>query len=106
MPKLGNRRGAYGVDAPQVLLLMALGAAGFMLIGVVVSAPGLVVAGLLLTVTSASFLFTTLVGKFAVWKELLAGLGLQGDEQLLDIGCGRGAVLLMAAQLLPQGQAV
>ncbi len=27
-------------------------------------------------------------------------------ERLLDIGCGRGAVLLMAAQRLPRGQAV
>src|SRR5207249_4073043 len=45
-------------------------------------------------------------GKFAVWAELLRGLGLRGDERLLDMGCGRGAVLLMAAQLLPAGRAV
>jgi cyclopropane fatty-acyl-phospholipid synthase-like methyltransferase len=31
---------------------------------------------------------------------------LKGDERLLDIGCGRGAVLLMAAQRLPRGRAI
>ena len=52
------------------------------------------------------FVHTTRAGKFAVWAELLDRLGLKGDERLLDIGCGRGAVLLMAAQLLPRGRAV
>lgn len=46
------------------------------------------------------------MGKFAVWAELLDRLELEGDERLLDIGCGRGAVLLMAAQHLPRGRAV
>ncbi|HEU0114666.1 MAG TPA: class I SAM-dependent methyltransferase, partial [Thermomicrobiales bacterium] len=31
---------------------------------------------------------------------------LRGDERVLDLGCGRGAVLLMAAQLAPRGKAV
>ena len=48
----------------------------------------------------------TRAGKFAVWAELLDRLELRGDERLLDIGCGRGAVLLMAAQRLPRGRAV
>ena len=33
-------------------------------------------------------------------------LGLRGDERILDMGCGRGAVLLMAAQRLTTGRAV
>jgi len=41
-----------------------------------------------------------------VWVELLDGLALRGDEQILDMGCGRGAVLLMAAQHLTTGRAV
>ena len=32
--------------------------------------------------------------------------GLRGDETLLDLGCGRGAVLLAAAKLLPNGRAI
>ena len=41
-----------------------------------------------------------------MWAEILSGLGLRGDERLLDLGCGRGAVLLAAAKLIPAGQAV
>jgi ubiquinone/menaquinone biosynthesis C-methylase UbiE len=54
----------------------------------------------------ASYLYTTLRGKFVVWSELLDRLGLRGDERILDLGCGRGAVLLMAAQHLTTGRAV
>jgi SAM-dependent methyltransferase len=52
------------------------------------------------------YIHTTRAGKFAVWADLLDRLELRGDERLLDIGCGRGAVLLMAAQHLPRGRAV
>src|SRR5207253_8454791 len=55
---------------------------------------------------SASYLYTTRRGKFAAWAELLDRLGLRGDERVLDMGCGRGAVLLMAAQHLTTGRAV
>jgi O-methyltransferase involved in polyketide biosynthesis/precorrin-6B methylase 2 len=43
---------------------------------------------------------------FEVWGRILDGLSLRGDETLLDIGCGRGAVLLTAAKLLPAGRAI
>jgi O-methyltransferase involved in polyketide biosynthesis/precorrin-6B methylase 2 len=45
-------------------------------------------------------------GKFEVWARILHGLSLRGDETLLDMGCGRGAVLLTAAKLLPAGRAI
>jgi arsenite methyltransferase len=58
-------------------------------------------------VTSAAlFIHTTRVGKFQVWAEILDDLRLRGDEKLLDLGCGRGAVLLTAAKLLPNGRAI
>src|SRR5216110_66726 len=52
------------------------------------------------------YLHSTLRGKFVVWAELLDKLGLRGDERILDLGCGRGAALLMAAQHLTTGRAV
>jgi arsenite methyltransferase len=71
-----------------------------------VSAVALSVAALWLFLNAGIYIYTTRSGKFAVWSELLDRLKLKGDERLLDIGCGRGAVLLMAAQRLPRGQAV
>jgi arsenite methyltransferase len=41
-----------------------------------------------------------------VWDRLLDDLHLQGDESVLDLGCGRGAVLIAAARRLTQGSAV
>ncbi|TMF58464.1 MAG: class I SAM-dependent methyltransferase [Chloroflexi bacterium] len=55
---------------------------------------------------TASFIYTTRAGKFAVWANLLRQLDLRGDERILDMGSGRGAVLMMAAKLVPRGHAV
>lgn len=113
------RRGNYGFDAPYVPLLMALGGAALLALaawglwdGKMHSTSGAISiysqggGGLWLLLNAGVFVYTTRAGKFAVWTELLDQLMLQGDERLLDIGCGRGAVLLMAAQHLPRGRAV
>lgn len=55
---------------------------------------------------TASYLYSTQRGKFEVWSELLDELGLHGDERLLDVGCGRGAVLLLGAERVRAGRAV
>jgi arsenite methyltransferase len=54
---------------------------------------------------AASYFYRTGPGKLSVWNELLDGLDLRGDENVLDIGCGRGAVLISAAHRLPRGRA-
>ena len=64
------------------------------------------VAGLGPLATVAIHAHTTLRGKFLVWSGILSGLGLKGDEHVLDLGCGRGAVLMAAAKMLPAGRAV
>ena len=60
--------------------------------------------GVYMLLSGASYIYTTRRGKFQVWAELLSSLNLRGDEQVLDLGTGRGAVLLMAAALLPKGK--
>jgi len=117
MSSLPARRGDYGFDAPYAPVLMALGGACLLAMSVrrmslaegrpaMMSAVGLSVAALWLFLNAGIFVHTTRAGKFTVWAELLDGLDLKGDERLLDIGCGRGAVLLMAAKRLPRGRVV
>jgi arsenite methyltransferase len=105
-------RSRYGIDEPRWPLLGA--AAGTALLVAAMWARGrsgrwalLPAAGAVCFLGGAvDYLHTTTRGKFAVWRELLRDLDLRGDETVLDMGCGRGAVLLMAARLVPGGQAI
>ncbi len=106
------RRGSYGMDAPYVPALMLLGstplwagAVRSVLAGDLGGAAMMGASAAFLVLCAVSYLYTTFAGKFAVWGELLAGLKLRGDEQVLDVGCGRGAVLLLAAERLRAGRA-
>jgi len=101
-----RRRGSYGIDAPYASALLA----GLVVLYVVLAiVTGRVVFWLVvpfILAVEAWHLYFTLRGKFVVWAELLDRLRLRGDERILDLGCGRGAVLLMAAQHLTTGRAV
>ncbi|MFI9595684.1 class I SAM-dependent methyltransferase [Nonomuraea sp. NPDC052265] len=107
---MSTRHGSYGFDAPWALggllfgaiVLLALAAVSFMLD---IPAAGIAFAfgGLYTLASAASYLYTTRRGKFAVWAELLEPL--EGGERVLDLGCGRGAVLLAAAARLTSGRA-
>ncbi len=99
------RRGDYGIDAPYVPALLAAGGLVMIAAGILAGSVALLGSGLFLLLSTASFLFTTRIGKLALWEELLTGLGLDGDEEVLDMGCGRGGVLIMAARQLPRGRA-
>jgi arsenite methyltransferase len=112
--QLARRRGDYGFDAPSVPLMLGLSSVIFLSVGLlslwVFKIPVLGVICLVYAVffllSTASYVYTTRWGKFRAWANILAELSLRGDEQLLDLGCGRGAVLLMAARLLPKGKAI
>ncbi|MET7460893.1 class I SAM-dependent methyltransferase [Nonomuraea sp. NPDC005501] len=104
------RRGRYGFDAPMALLGLVVGAVALLVLAVTsfgqdVPAAGIafLLGGLYTLASAASYLYTTRRGKFAVWAAELERL--KGDERLLDLGCGRGAVLLLAARRLPEGRA-
>ncbi|MGH8316478.1 MAG: class I SAM-dependent methyltransferase [Steroidobacteraceae bacterium] len=105
-------RGDYGIDAPYVLYGLAgaavASAAASIIAFVALKSPQPVLAAtaVIFVLASGSYLYTTRRGKFAVWSQLLESLAMRGDERLLDVGCGRGAVLMLAAKRLPRGQAV
>lgn len=109
-----TRRARYGIDAPTVPSVFAL--------CVVVSGAGVVVSLLtdsdhgaavgpaiplvLFTLFLAIYLHSTWRGKFAVWEDLLDEAGLAPGARVLDLGRGRGAVLVAAARRLgPDGRA-
>ncbi|WP_055482838.1 class I SAM-dependent methyltransferase [Sphaerimonospora mesophila] len=109
MPK---PRGKYGVDAPGVPAGLAVGGVAELVLAVVLFAVGwpipalvLLVGGMTMVVAAAVFAHTTLRGKFQVWDEELDRLGLTGSERVLDLGCGRGLVLIKAAGRLRDGSA-
>lgn len=110
---LAHRRGDYGFDAPYVPIMLGTIGLIFTIIGILalrgtsaVAGIFCLIYGILMLLSSASYIYTTRVGKFRAWANILSQLELRGDEQVLDIGCGRGAILLMAASLLPHSKAV
>src|SRR3954467_5245848 len=105
-----KRRGDYGYDAPFFPIVFGtLGAA------VTVASAWLwwtrgvppLGAGFLAVFflgNAGSFIYTTRRGKFRVWDRILAELHLRGDEHVLDMGCGRGAILTAVATRLSSGR--
>jgi arsenite methyltransferase len=117
---LARPRGRYGVDGDYRLIPAPVLLAGYLLLclaatvlaalwlatGRTLPALGAAVVGVVLIAAGMSVWRFSRRGKFEVWARLLTGIGLRGDEQVLDLGCGRGAVLLIAAKLVPRGSAV
>jgi len=94
----------YGIEAPYVPI--GLGAAGVVCLVLGFFAPWLFILAAVFLIQVVFYLHTTIRGKLTVWENLLDRLNLRGSERALDLGCGRGAVLLALARRLPAGQAV
>jgi arsenite methyltransferase len=105
-----RRHADYGYDAPHALVtLAALGTIST--IGAIVSSLShrgpraiLTFYGAFFLANALSFFYTTTRGKFLVWDDVLDDLRLDGDERVLDMGCGRGAVSIAAAKRLKTGR--
>ena len=101
-----QKKASYGVDAPGFFPIALLALMVTLIAGISSRRPGPLVGAAVILGSVAFFLHTTRRGKFLVWRELVDGLRLHGDERILDLGCGRGAVLLSAARRLTTGHAV
>lgn len=109
-----HRRGHYGIDGGNIGVPVFVGVEAALLgltywalrrrRPVVASLSG--VAGAGVSVVAAGYLYSSGRGKLSVWAEILDELRLSGSEQVLDVGCGRGAVLMLAARRVPLGRAV
>ena len=108
-----QRDPTFGIDAPTLV------------IGLAVLGPALFALGLWLALsptvsrdltgsmqgTGAAMLGSAVLmilssrfGKRLVARRLIQSLRLQGDEHVLDVGCGRGQLLIEAARHLPRGR--
>lgn len=115
-----HERPRFGIDAPGLVLGFAI--AGPLLLAAVLiasaafpaatagDAASSVLGALALTavvfcVEAIAMTLSSLYGKRWMARKLVDRLQLRGDESVLDVGCGRGLLLLEAARRLPQGRA-
>ena len=103
----------YGLDAPGVVRGFALAGAALAVVTValvVLGVPGLPeltgLSAVMFVATVAAMLHSSRRGKLVERDRLLDALDLRGDEVVLDVGCGRGLLLVGAAKRLPGGRAV
>ena len=107
-----ERRGEYGFDAPIFLIIFGslsvaagIGAVVALSQGVLRLAGWMTFYFVFFFANVVSFAYTTRRGKFLEWERILDSLHLAGDERVLDMGCGRGAVLTAVARRLMAGRA-
>ncbi len=114
-----SERPDYGLDAPGVVgCFLAFSALGFGL-GLTCAvllhhsrfpwlrflAPPFFAVGFSFLLTAAGMIWGSKVGKLRLCDKVLDAIPWRGDEQVLDVGCGHGLMLLGAAKRLRQGKA-
>ncbi len=109
---MAQTRPQFGIDAPGVVLTLGLVGAGLLvlaMVALILERPDLASLaawpGLSMSIVSVLMVLTSTVGKPFVVRRMIDQLQLRGDEQVLDVGCGRGLLLLDAARRLPRGRA-
>ena len=115
-----HQKADYGIDAPHTVRNAALAGAAALVVGIGLSLTrspsqptlvnvarilGFFIGAILLPLAGAQILFSK-VGKFLERDRLLDSILWRGDETVLDVGCGRGVLLVGAAKRLRTGRAV
>lgn len=105
--------GEYGMDAPGVvqnLSNVALGAFAVMLVAALIKVPLLMaiapVVGIVFAIVALAMVSSSRVGKLRERVRIVDAAGLSADDYVLDLGCGRGLLLVEAARRVPDGLAV
>jgi arsenite methyltransferase len=112
-----HRKPDYGIDSPRDLRRNALyGLAGLIMgpvllwlaqggaFGILLGGTGLICGILLIAIVGVQF-WGSKAGKLQLRDQLLNAQTWRGDEQVLDIGCGTGLMLIGAAKHLTTGNA-
>lgn len=110
----------YGVDAPTFIVGLFIGGFACILLGLFFHIfgnhlhPALVSSfflsgiaiGSIMIIGAALMLWGSKFGKLIECKRLIRSLQLRGHEIILDVGCGRGLLLIEAAKYLKSGKAI
>ena len=108
----------YGIDAPILVrassLLCMLSFAVWILLTLTTSISPLITTARILSfgvgawsfVFAAVFYWSSKVGKLRVRDRVINAVPWHGDEMVLDVGCGRGLMLIAASKRVRAGKAV
>jgi SAM-dependent methyltransferase len=100
-------RADYGIDAPYIILALAASGLVGLLLSLRLSAfRWLLSTSVNLLVLAAIWLYCSKVGKLRLREKLLDTLPWNGNETVLDVGCGSGLLLIAAAKRVKDGMAV
>ena len=103
---------SFGIDAPGLVTGFAI--AGPLLIAAAIALASVLpsplltasfITGVIMAIEAVWMLWSSLRGKPRLLRDLVDALHLRGDEHALDVGCGRGMLLLELARHLPHGSA-
>lgn len=107
----------YGIDAPRAIKQLILSGFAALIVGVLAyiflfenhKVLASIILGILLVLSVINFVFvllmvwTSLFAKLRMRERIITHLRLQGDEKILDVGCGRGLLLHGIAKVLHRG---
>lgn len=116
MAAAASTRPDYGIDAPHVMRNLFLAAVACLLVFAFVPnglriwiflfpRPAFLYTGLILLAQALLYLFYVRRGKLLHRDRILALYPWHGEEQVLDVGCGRGLLLAGVARRLTRGHA-
>ncbi|WP_234125121.1 class I SAM-dependent methyltransferase [Clostridium hydrogenum] len=103
------KRGNYGLDAPLCIIC-------FLVVGIILSALAIFIGNIFLKVlffiisfwfifSGMGMIFSSKIGKYILRDRIISKLGIDGEENILDVGCGRGLMINGIAQKLRAGKA-
>lgn len=104
--------GDYGIDAPEIVRKLALGAAALLFVTLLAAVLNIValmavafIGTILFGVVALLMVRSSRVGKLREREAIFDDLELDGHERVLDVGCGRGLLMVEAAHRLTTGRA-